>query len=46
MEKRKEPVKIITKFEPIPTFEEEFLDFVKEVLNYEENNEKTKTTEN
>ncbi len=36
----------MVQFEPTPTFEEEFLDFVKEVLNYEESNEKKETTEN
>jgi len=35
---------IIIKFEPASTFEEEFLEFVEEVLNYkEEKDEKKKT---
>ena len=42
----KKPLKVILKYEPTKGFQDEWVNFVEEVLNYEENNEETKTAEN
>ena len=37
---------VIIKFEPNPTFDEEFLEFLEEVLKFEENKEEKKEVNN
>ena len=41
-----EKPKVIIKFEPNPNFEEEFLEFVEEVLSWKENSNKNEKAEN
>jgi len=41
-----EKPKVIIKFEPNPNFEEEFLEFVEEVLSWKENSNENKKAEN
>jgi len=43
---RTQPPKIIIKFEPSPTFQEEFLEFLEEILKFEENKEEKKRVNN
>jgi len=41
-----EKPKVIIKFEPNPNFEEEFLEFVEEVLSWKENSNENEKAEN